>query len=93
MSDGSAFGHPGDPFGTVFAALWRKSEGTAMLALADFMVALQVHDPLSEQVDIGLNTVLKTVPLAFPENFSDAECEAFVERAWSEVPKYFANVR
>jgi hypothetical protein len=81
--------HPGDPFGRVFAWVWRDDPDQAILLLADYMADLRDHHPRAADIDppLRLDEVLNGLRLALPHDFDDYQ--AVVSKARSEVPGYY----
>ena len=85
--------HPGDPFGTVLAWLWRDNPNEAVSLLGDFVAQMRKWDELahSQNPAVRLDDLLETLPLALPGDFTDAETEALISRARSELPTFFSS--
>ncbi len=83
--------HLGDPFGRVFAWVWKDDPDQAMLLLADYLAALRSHHPQAGDIDppIRLDEVLSGLRLALPHDFGDYP--AVVAKARREVRGYYGS--
>lgn len=82
--------HLGDPFGRVFAWIWREDPDQAMLLLADYLAVLRDHNPVADlDPPVRLDDVLRGLRPALPHDFSEADYHAVVTRARREVQGYY----
>jgi hypothetical protein len=78
--------HPGDPFGRVFAWVWRQDPGEAMMMLADYLAVLRDHNLVADlDPPVRLDDILRGLRLALPDDIDEASYGAMVAQARQQV--------